>query len=192
MSDTPNPPADLFLEREDDGVGTPESDIRSLFSFTLQRLASLSTKIATRSVYEPYGLSIPEWRVLAVLGYLGEVSVMTVAKHAAVLRTQLPRVTSELEKRGLVHRKSNPDDGRSALLSLTETGRVTVDEILRKSRERNEAMLADLSQEERPGTHAPCSQGYPDQPNTSRRASNQERLTPRRKIRHQVTYYVTQ
>lgn len=149
MSNTPNPRSDLSAEREDDGIGSPDSDIRSLFSFTLQRLASLSTKIATRSVYEPYGLSIPEWRVLAVLGYLGEVSVMTVAKHAAVLRTQLPRVTSELEKRGLVSRKSNPDDGRSALLSLTETGRATVDEVICKSRERNEAMLADLSQEER-------------------------------------------
>ncbi|MBF9034342.1 MarR family transcriptional regulator [Rhodobacterales bacterium HKCCE2091] len=134
---------------EDDGIGTEDSDIRALFSFTLQRLASLSTKIATRSVYEPYGLNIPEWRVLAVLGYLGEVSVLTVAKHAAVLRTQLPRVTSELEKRGLVRRKANPEDGRSALLSLTETGQTTVDEILRKSRDRNEAMLADLSPDER-------------------------------------------
>jgi DNA-binding MarR family transcriptional regulator len=141
--------ADFRKEPEDDGIGTEASDIRALFSFTLQRLASLSTKIATRSVYEPYGLSIPEWRVLAVLGYLGEVSVLTVAKHSAVLRTQLPKVTSELEKRGLVCRKPNPEDARSALLSLTETGRSTVDEILRRSRARNRAMLADLSREER-------------------------------------------
>ncbi|RVT81486.1 MarR family transcriptional regulator [Rhodobacteraceae bacterium CCMM004] len=134
---------------EDDGIGTDDSDIRALFSFTLQRLATLSTKIATRSVYEPYGLSIPEWRVLAVLGYLGEVSVLTVARHAAVLRTQLPRVTTELEKRGLIRRKTNPDDGRSALLSLTDTGRTTVDEILRRSRSRNADMLSDLSPAER-------------------------------------------
>lgn len=126
-------------------IGADESDIRELFSFVIQRLASVSTKIATISIYEPYGLSIPEWRVLAVLGYLGEVSVLTVAKHSALLRTQLPRVTSSLEKRGLVLRKSNPEDGRSALLSLTPSGRKIVNEILDKSSDRNEAMLADLS-----------------------------------------------
>lgn len=133
----------------DDGIGCDDGDIRDLFSFNLQRLASLSTKIATQSVYEPYGLSIPEWRVLAVLGYLGEVSVLTVAKHAAILRTQLPKVTSELEKRGLIFRKSNPDDGRSALLALTDVGQRLVTEILSQSRERNADILARLSPGER-------------------------------------------
>ena len=149
MSNSIDPRPEWEPLADDDGIGTEDGDIRALFSFTLQRLASLSTRIATRSVYEPYGLSIPEWRVLAVLGFLGEASVLMVAKHAAVLRTQLPRVTPQLEKRGLVQRKSNPEDGRSALLSLTETGRATVDEILRRSRARNEAMLSDLDPEER-------------------------------------------
>ena len=133
----------------DDGVGPEEGDIRALFSFTIQRLASVSTKIATRSVYEPHGLSIPEWRVLAVLGYLDEAPVLNIAKHAAILRTQLPRVIGELEKRGLVARKANPYDGRSALLSLTESGHRLVDEILEKSRDRNAGMLADLTLDER-------------------------------------------
>ena len=149
MSEPPGTGSDERSVNPDDGVGAGDGDIRSLFSFTIQRLASLSTKIATRSVYKPYGLSIPEWRVLAVLGYLGEISVLTVAAHSAVLRTQLPRVTAELEKRGLVRRQSNPEDGRSALLSLTEVGRTTVEEILARSRRRNEAMLADLSEAER-------------------------------------------
>lgn len=132
----------------DDGIGTEDGDIRSLFSFTIQRLANMSTKIATQSVYQPHGLSIPEWRVLAVLGYLGEASVLAVANHAAILRTQLPKVTTELEKRGLIARNPNPDDGRSALLALTPVGQRLVTEILAQSRERNAAMLAGLSADE--------------------------------------------
>lgn len=133
----------------EDGIGDENGDIRDLFSATIQRLASVSTKIATLSVYQPYGLSIPEWRVLAVLGYLREATVQTVANHAAVLRTQVPRVTAELEKRGLVARVTNPDDGRSALLSLTPSGDRMVKEILAKSRERNSEMLSDLSEKEK-------------------------------------------
>ncbi|OAN76281.1 hypothetical protein A8B78_02000 [Jannaschia sp. EhC01] len=132
----------------DDGIGSANGDIRSLFSFTIQRLANVSTKIATQSVYQPHGLSIPEWRVLAVLGYLGEASVLAVANHAAILRTQLPKVTAELEKRGLVVRNPNPDDGRSALLALSPVGQRLVTEILAQSRNRNAAMLSDLSAEE--------------------------------------------
>ncbi len=132
----------------DDGIGPADGDIRSLFSFTIQRLASVSTKIATQSVYQPHGLSIPEWRVLAVLGYLGEASVLEVANHAAILRTQLPKVTTELEKRGLIARNPNPDDGRSALLALTPVGQRLVTEILAQSRDRNAAMLADLTSDE--------------------------------------------
>ena len=57
---------------DEDGVGSSDSDIRALFSFTTQRLASISTRIAQASIYEPHQLGIPDWRVLAVLHYLDE------------------------------------------------------------------------------------------------------------------------
>ena len=134
---------------EEDGVGSSDSDIRALYSFTIQRLASISTRIAQASIYEPHGLGIADWRVLAVLDYLDRPTVLTVSAHAAILRTQLSKVLAGLEARGLVRREVNPQDGRSFRLDLTDEGRALVAALLDASRARNEAMLADLDAGER-------------------------------------------
>lgn len=129
-------------------------DARDLFSFQLQRLASLSSRIAVLSIGPRYKLTIREWRALAVLDYLGEAPLQQLANHSGLLKSQMSRTVSGLIERGLIHRSDNPQDGRSILLRLTQAGKDVVARILADSEVRNEKMLGSLSQAERAQLHA--------------------------------------
>ena len=126
-----------------------EPDIRDLFSFELQRLAGLSTRIAALSIRPKYGITAREWRALAVLKYLGEVPLQELAKQSGLLKSQMSRTVSAMIERGYILKTANPEDGRSILLKLSPEGTSLSQEILTDSFERNEHMLSSLSHAER-------------------------------------------
>lgn len=132
-----------------DGVGDDSSDIRYLFSYNLQRLASVSTRIATRYMLDEFRLTVQEWRALAVLDFLGDAPLFLLAQRAGIQKSQASRLIAGLQQRGLILRKSHPKDKRSTLLSLTSEGKALVRKILQRSRARNDKMLEGLSKQER-------------------------------------------
>jgi len=131
------------------GKAAPSFDMRDLFSVQLQRLAGLSTRIAAMTIPQHFNVTLLEWRTLAILDYLDSATLVRVARHAGVLKSQMSRVVSQLADRGLLVRQPNPDDGRSSLLCLTVEGQAMVMAILKDSTHRNERMLDGLSDEER-------------------------------------------
>lgn len=136
-----------YFDKGDDRA-KKQADIRDLFSFQLQRLAGLSTRIAALSIRPKYGLTPREWRVLAVLEYLGEVPLQELAKHSGLLKSQMSRTVSALIDRGFIAKTANPEDGRSILLRLSAEGLDLSRRILDDSFRRNEAMLSTLSHAE--------------------------------------------
>ncbi|WLR95756.1 MarR family winged helix-turn-helix transcriptional regulator [Shinella zoogloeoides] len=126
-----------------------EPDIRDLFSFELQRLAGLSTRIAALSIRPKYGITAREWRALAVLKYLGEVPLQELAKHSGLLKSQMSRTVSSMIERGYILKTANPEDGRSILLKLSPEGLDLSEAVLADAFERNENMLSTLSHAER-------------------------------------------
>jgi DNA-binding MarR family transcriptional regulator len=74
-----------------------------------------------------FGLKIPEWRVMAVLGDSGEgagpMTQRALTAATVMDKVAVNRAVKVLEDRGLIARVPNPDDGRSHLLALTGEGR---------------------------------------------------------------------
>lgn len=132
-----------------DGTGGEGCDIRDLFSYNLQRLAGVSTRIALLDIKPMFDLNIHDWRALAVLDYLGAAPLQVLAQRAGVQKSQMSRTTAMLEERNLIEREDNPHDKRSTLLKLTSEGKAVVRQVLDASHERNKRMLAYLSQDER-------------------------------------------
>lgn len=132
-----------------DGIGQDNDDIRHLFSYNLQRLAALSSRIALLDIKPSYGINIHDWRAMAVLDFLEVAPLHTLAKRAGVQKSQMSRTVSTLEERGFIEREVNPDDKRSVHLRLAEAGRILVADILSASRERNRKMLQHLTADER-------------------------------------------
>lgn len=126
-----------------------QNDIRDLFSFQLQRLAGLSTRIAALSIRPKFNITPREWRAIAVLSYLKQAPLHELARHSGILKSQMSRTVSGLIDRGLIERSTHPEDGRSVLLRLSRAGARMTDQILSESHVRNDRMLALLSPKER-------------------------------------------
>lgn len=137
------------MHRNFDGIGNEGDDIRHLFTYNLQRLAGLSSRIAMLGLQADHGLSIAEWRALAVLDFLGVAPMYVLARSAGVQKSQMSRLVTGLEKRGLVQREQHPSDRRSIILGLSAEGKSVVKDVLAEGRERNRRMLAALAEEER-------------------------------------------
>lgn len=131
------------------GIGDDGGDIRHLFSYNLQRLAGLSSRIAQVTVCDEFGISTLDWRAMAVLDFLGFAPLQVLASRAGVQKSQMSRTVTALERSGYMLRKDNPSDKRSVYLELTPKGKDLVREVLARSRDRNRQMLQDLDEAER-------------------------------------------
>lgn len=69
------------------------------------------------------GLSYSEYEALSQLkAASGPVKMADLASYVAVTRTHASRLIDSLELKGLAKRESNPDDGRSFLVAITNEG----------------------------------------------------------------------
>jgi DNA-binding MarR family transcriptional regulator len=93
----------------------------------------------------PLGLTPGQGRALSVLERAG--GPLRMAELAEALRV-VPRsatsVVEGLEGAGLVRREIDPGDRRSVLVSLTDTGRGTLDELAEARRETAEELFGSL------------------------------------------------
>ena len=95
-----------------------------------------------------FGLKIPEWRVMAVLGDAGAVTQRALTDATLMDKVAVNRACKVLEDRGLVQRLPNIDDGRSHLLELTDEGRAIHAEVMPLAREIEAEIFSTLGQEE--------------------------------------------
>lgn len=122
--------------------------------FLPYRLSVLSNRVSgaiARQYSDRFGLSIPEWRVMAVLGQNSApgLSARDVAARTAMDKVQVSRAVANLAQHKRVQRQADPSDGRITRLSLTPKGRAIYDEIAPLALHLEELFLAALSPEER-------------------------------------------
>ncbi|MDE2514389.1 MAG: MarR family transcriptional regulator [Rhodospirillales bacterium] len=103
-----------------------EAELFLLEAFLPYRLSVATNRISrlfARRYCDAYGLSIPEWRVMAVIGRAGTLSPGRVAEWAAMDKVKVSRAAASLVARGLLRQNADPEDGRGRKLSLTRKGR---------------------------------------------------------------------
>jgi DNA-binding MarR family transcriptional regulator len=90
--------------------------------YRLSVAANRVSRMFARRYSEAYGLSIPEWRVLAIVGRSGTVSPSLVGESTAMDKVKVSRAAASLVARGLLRQTHDPADGRGRLLRLTRRG----------------------------------------------------------------------
>ncbi|MFQ6004049.1 MAG: MarR family winged helix-turn-helix transcriptional regulator, partial [Woeseia sp.] len=97
-----------------------------LEDFLPYRLSILSNTVSSTiaSAYNRrFGLSIPEWRVIAVLGRFPGLSAVEVAERTLMDKVAVSRAVTRLIKSGRIDRQFADADRRRSLLNLSEQGR---------------------------------------------------------------------
>ncbi len=96
-----------------------------------------------------YGMTRPEWRVLAHLAEAPEASAREVVELASLHKTKVSRALQALEKRGWVSRTVDPVDRRVSHSKLTPRGRQAFEKLKPAVTGAAEAMLGQLTEKER-------------------------------------------
>ena len=130
----------------------PELD-RSAFAIVgrISRLAEL-LQAEIEAGFAAYGITGGEFDVLAALRRAGEPYRLTPTELSTALLVSTGGMTKRLvslERRHLIRREGDPDDGRSRLVVLTREGRQLVDAILVEHIANEDSLLDGLTAEER-------------------------------------------
>jgi DNA-binding MarR family transcriptional regulator len=108
---------------------------------------SVSTNIAR--VYEKrFGVSIPEWRVIAILGRYPGLSAVEVADRTFMDKVAVSRAVSKLIKNGRIDRQFADADRRRSILNLSDDGRKVHNEIAPLALRFERELLKDISDED--------------------------------------------
>lgn len=87
-------------------------------------LASNAVSQVIAQAYEArFGLKMHEWRVITVLAEDGELTQQEIVGRTKMDKVTVSRAAQVLERRSLLRRVTNAEDGRSLRLSLTDEGR---------------------------------------------------------------------
>jgi len=123
-----------------------------LHQFLTYRLHVLN-KLSERGSGERYqaklGITLPEARLIAAVGAFGPFSVMELARHANLDKSQASRAADALMRRGLMRRDASEDDGRLVLVSLTPEGRALYRRVMPVARKWHADFLSCLDERER-------------------------------------------
>jgi DNA-binding MarR family transcriptional regulator len=123
--------------------------ITDLISYRLGRVANLASRGAALRYRRQFGVSLMEWRIVALLGAFAPMSLNDVAKEAGLDKGQASRAVSALRERGVVARAVAPGDARLVSLSLTQAGEALYRGLMVAAEERNDAFANALTKEER-------------------------------------------
>ena len=135
-----------------DPAAAPTEEVLVLEDFLPYRLAVLSTIVNqgfARLYSERFGISIPEWRVVAMLGQHQTMTSKAIGERTHMHKTMVSRAVTDLERHGLVSRQPNRADKREVFLTLTEKGQQVYREIVPLARRYAARLTADLSETDR-------------------------------------------
>lgn len=107
----------------------PHFDLEAFLPYRLVQTAEAVSLEFYQYYRKEYGLTRPEWRVLAHLGQYGMQTARDICVRARLHKTKVSRAVAGLEKRNWLRRTEEESDRRFELLELTKAGRKAYDAI---------------------------------------------------------------
>jgi DNA-binding MarR family transcriptional regulator len=101
----------------------PDFDLGSFLPYQLAVAAAKISRAFAEQYRAEFGISIPEWRVLAHLAQAGTVSVRDIEARVDMEKSKVSRAATRLEAAGYVEKRGNADDKRLLDMRLTQAGR---------------------------------------------------------------------
>jgi DNA-binding MarR family transcriptional regulator len=97
--------------------------LENFLPYRLSVLTNLVSSAIAGAYRERFGLSIPEWRVLAVLASSPDLSAAEVVQRTAMDKVAVSRAVRALLNEGRLERRMARTDRRRSVLRLTAAGR---------------------------------------------------------------------
>ena len=109
----------------------PDSALRldGYLPYRLSVASNAVSRLIARAYEDRFGLTIPQWRLIAVLAEDGPLTQQAIGARTVMDKVTVSRATQGLVKRRLVERAPHDADGRSHHLALSKAGERLYSEI---------------------------------------------------------------
>ena len=125
-------------------------DLFGFVPFRLNRLAAEVSNALSDEYQARYGLDIPEWWVLATLGFRNDAcSAQYISDCTRTHKSTISRAVTALLAREIVERVENAEDRREFRLRLTRKGRALYEELIPRLLRKEQEILSCLTAAER-------------------------------------------
>ena len=145
-------PDDRLLPAEQkivDSLGHLPLDFRAMWAISnVFRSSAAIRRHMEAKVLAPDRLSWTAFVGLWVLWVWGEMEARDFAAAVGISRPTATGVMTTLEGRGFVRRRKDPRDGRMVLVSLTPSGRATIEHLFPRFNAEESALASHLSEEQ--------------------------------------------
>lgn len=127
----------------------PRLSLEDFLPYRLNRLAD-DVSLRFSALYKKrFGMTRPEWRLLATLGQYGTMTATEIGKHSSMHKTKVSRAVASLEERRWLERRASPEDKRVEHLELSKAGERAYKELVPLARDFEARLLDHLSDKDR-------------------------------------------
>lgn len=121
-------------------------DLLKFVPFRMNRLSAEISTALSSEYRDRYGIEIPEWRVLATLGFREEpCTAQFIVQHTSTHKSTISRAVTSLLDRGLIERVESQVDRREYSLQLSREGKALYHSLIPRLLNREREILSCLS-----------------------------------------------
>ena len=128
--------------------------LEAFLPYRLSVLANRLSRAFARRYQDEFGISIAEWRVIAVLGSFAPLSSNEIGDKTEMDKAKVSRAVAALLKAGLVAREGHPTDQRLIQLTLSRQGRRVYEAIVPRALALEMELTQGLSRQDLRRIHA--------------------------------------
>src|SRR5580698_5267571 len=118
--------------------------LQEYLPYRLSVAANAVSRVIARAYEDQFGLTIPQWRLMAVLGDEGALTQQSLCGRTLMDKVTVMRAAQGLTRRRLVNRQPNAQDGRSHRLDLSPSGYALYCKVIPLAREYESQLLVGL------------------------------------------------
>lgn len=154
MAERNQAPAPAAPVGESDDAPENALELEKFLPYRLSIVAQTVSGALARQYADRFGLTVPQWRVMAVLGRFQPISANGVCEKTVMDKVAVSRAVAAMLKRGLIERAVDKADRRRSALRLTRRGRAVHRQIVPLALDYERRLLGGLSLQERTALHA--------------------------------------
>lgn len=117
--------------------------------YRLLLLSRMIDRETARLLQTQFGLSLAEWRLLAIGCAMGPSSASEIGAAGEIDRAEISRAFRKLENAGLMIREPDPKHGKRKIISPTQKGQALFREVRDERRRYFRSIMKPLSADER-------------------------------------------
>ena len=130
-------------------MASPLIELESFLPYRLSVLANVTSNAIAAAYEERFGLTIPEWRVIAVLSRYPGLSAREVAEKSRMDAVAVSRAVNRLLRAGRLRRAVAADDRRRSVLQVSAAGAAVYRDVAPLALEFERSLLESLPSSDR-------------------------------------------